>query len=375
MRITKEYVRRTVEAEITARYSEPGFGLADETWQGLVEQGYVKEFIDAQSVPDVQAGLLESMVESVEKWHKYTNKSLTAQIPKQAAKMFPQRNGPDERRPRNLPLRQEAISAILAHDARLREDVQWYRKQVLKDRLLQPDEVEAWVKGQAEKDGTPTMWLEFPVPSTYRFELSKDGIGVLPPLTISKRKPLRTGNRRRKMLRYLGLPSRIQRSKIVSSGGALDELRIISRDLSRKFPWDEAQGTLFVLTDWIPWVEAIRAETKLDLFVPVAARIVLTIDPMLSPKQVADAYQKVRQDEMGVERHRNLEAKHLHLAMFSVQRPGAETLKDSMQRWNGFCRKTKHPEWKYKPEQLTNFGRDLTRDPRRLLGLERRKRR
>jgi hypothetical protein len=49
---------------------------------------------------------------------------------------------------------------------------------------------------------------------------------------------------------------------------------------------------------------------------PALSRIALTIDPALSPQEVAEHYRQIRQEIMPA-RHRDLSEKHLQLALFS----------------------------------------------------------
>jgi hypothetical protein len=94
---------------------------------------------------------------------------------------------------------------------------------------------------------------------------------------------------------------------------------------------------------------------------------VLEIDPALSPRDVADAYVRQRRNFLGNGRYRSLDEKHLHLAIFAAGCPEDESLAASLERWNKFCVSQKRRDWKYRAKDLTNFGRDLSVDPKRLL--------
>ena len=351
MRIRNESIRNLLEVEIATRYNLRGFRLPEGTWKGLIEDKYVANFREKSIT-------LEDMLDAVKQWHTRAGLTWSPNGSRQepAPEVLPVH--PDERgrrRSRNIPLRREAISVLLAHSAEQDEAVKTFRKSVLRNRLISLDGVEAWIKKQAVKDGPATIWIEFPLPAGT--ELSIHG-QVDPPVTVKKF----DGKRFLKRLKY-GIPKHDTEMKIsVARGGVLDRLRRISEHLAGSFGWQESQAMLFVLTGTMPVVSHARCSLRLILNLPVATRVRLTVDPILSPTQVANLYRQARQEVFQGERHRNLEEKHLHIAMFAADRPEGETLAASMKRWN-----KQFPKWKYESRQVTNFGRDLGRDPRRLL--------
>ena len=89
------------------------------------------------------------------------------------------------------------------------------------------------------------------------------------------------------------------------------------------------------------------------------SRVELTIDPGLSPKQVAVVYQEARRELVGP-RHREQSEKHIVLAQFAAEQKEGEKLAQSMRLWN-----ETYPEWRYKV--VTNFGRDIQHARLRLL--------
>ena len=145
--------------------------------------------------------------------------------------------------------------------------------------------------------------------------------------------------------------------------GDLERLRTVSESLSRQFAWMEGQATLFVLTNMIPLVSFMRCGYRLNLRLPVASRIQLTIDPIVSPRQVAAEYEHMRGGLVNT-RYRNVSERHLHLAIFVAERPDGEIWAKGMGRWNKQWKKRK-PKWIY--EQVTNFGRDCNRAVERLV--------
>ena len=85
----------------------------------------------------------------------------------------------------------------------------------------------------------------------------------------------------------------------------------------------------------------------------------MTVDPALSPREVADYYRERREEIVG-KRHRDLSEKHMQLALSAATRPEGQTLGQSMEIWN-----QEHPDWSYKA--VTNFGKDCKNALRRLL--------
>ncbi len=100
-----------------------------------------------------------------------------------------------------------------------------------------------------------------------------------------------------------------------------------------------------------------RVQVKTQL--PVLSRITLTIDPALSPREVADHYASVRRRFTG-RRNREITSKHLRLALFAADKTKGSSFKQRMAAWND-----EHPQWSY--SRVTNFARDCAQARRRLL--------
>ena len=217
-----------------------------------------------------------------------------------------------------------AISQLLAEDARQNEEaVQDFRQSMLGGRLLEWADVETWVRRQATDDGT----------------LDRDP--------------------RASFLEY-GVPDDLwMRSQPTAKNGVLGSLRILAARLAKRYGWQEAQATLFVLTDMVPRVSPLHAEMKWTSPFEAMSRITLTVDPALPPREVADAYREVRARFLGP-RYRTLGEKHVALALFAARKPGGITWREGMLSWNKAKKK-----WAYSQE--TNFARDCTQALKRLL--------
>ena len=262
------------------------------------------------------------------------------------------------RKPRNLPLRVAAVSTLIAGEAARDEDVIAFRREVLRGKLLTEQAVESWIKNQDRTDGAPCRWLRLRLPASTGVE---QVIGKLdarlrfkPPLT-EVRLPWEISW---SFIGYVVPGSNWARFIKISATGKLERLRLLSEALATRFSWRPVQATMFVLTGAAPVVTLTRFDYHLRQ--PAAAsRITMTIDPTISPAEVAGRYEKARQGVLGG-RYRNLSDKHLKLAIFMADRPDNETLKHSMSAWN-----RRFPAWKYTQE--TNFGRDAAKVRQRLL--------
>lgn len=141
----------------------------------------------------------------------------------------------------------------------------------------------------------------------------------------------------------------------------LAALRPVVSRLTRAVPWTEPQATIFVLTDEVPLVTSLRVSTKRYNDLANLPRLVLEVDPRVSQRDLAAAYQAARGQLMPEAWPRPLSNKHLALALFGGLQEGREgRLAERMERWN-----TEHPEWSY--TQTSNFARDMALAGRRLL--------
>jgi hypothetical protein len=291
-------------------------------------------------------------------------------LPRQSAGEMLPRTGASPRKDVG-PLRLRALSRILARDADTEEEVVAFRADDLGGELLQPDQVEAWLKERQAQDGEPTRWLTIPVPPPVQVRWTRGGVIIDPPLTIAEWPP--PVECRVRLLAY-GVPEDPWvRHLPTTFGGTLELLRLLSESLSRKFGWWEAQATVFVLTGQIPLLHPIDAGVQHNLNFPAATRIHLTVDPTLAPREVAEAFRRVRVSVLG-DRHRDLSEKHLALAEFASEHPAGlpgermapGASKARMAAWNAEIGE-EHPDWTYEEGQERMFARDCAAALRRLL--------
>jgi hypothetical protein len=145
-------------------------------------------------------------------------------------------------------------------------------------------------------------------------------------------------------------------------GNLLDRLRLLSERLAEKYKWTDGQATAFVLADRIPLIGSLDITLKRNSN-PLFSRIVLEVDPTLSPREIAEAYRRKRLEIMP-KRYRNLSEKHIQLALFNAEQSKGRTWGVKMAEWN----KTQPPEWAYK--DVGNFSHDSLEARRHLLRIE-----
>lgn len=215
--------------------------------------------------------------------------------------------------------RHQALAILWAKEAESQTDVAAFRKEVLRGKLLRWEDVESWIQRRAKADG-----------------------------------PDKSGALERQVLAYAVPSDAWERCIPTTSDGVLEWLRRISERLSGRYRWQEAQSTVFVLTGQTPLVSP--AEAKID-----REAIVLTVDPSLTPRQVADYYRRFKKGLLGGRRIKALSHKHLQLATFAADRPDQETWAKKMEAWNRSVPKG----WRY--ENDARFKRDCLQAQRRLL--------
>lgn len=348
--ITQDDIRRELEGEL-------GRGLPDPAWDFLVERGWVNDVCWGGMTIHELAG-------HVRAHERAFGRPTTARTT--VPRMLP--SAKRAKVAKTAPGRQEVVSRLLAAEAAKDEKVRSFREEVLGGSLMKPQDVHGWIERQAEEDEPPSRWLTVALPTGYEVRLSPTFTSATtePPLTISEKTPAILVEKR--YLSYLRYGLKYGWEELAddprgwmptAEGGVLDRLRQLSEGLARLYGWDEASAANFVLTGEIPVVRSIEIRGSRASGYPTLARISLTVDPALSPREVADHYRRMR-GRILKGRHRELDDKHLHLATFAAERPAGETLREKMAAWN-----KEHAGWKYKTE--TNFGRDCTQAVRRLL--------
>ena len=302
--------------------------MTDEMWAELTKEGFPRDIDNFRKD-------ISQAVEFVKRRYRQAGVELPNSDDDKTEFLINRRH--DRRNANRRGLRQEAVSLLLAEIAREDPALQQFRKRHLRGEVIPWDKAAEWIEAQAAKDGKPTPWRPA---NAQNFEFPGFYFNVI---------------------RYAFPGSNWARAKNISYGGVLDELRRVAESLSRGLGWREAQAVMFTLTGEVPLVQPIRINEQVVFPVQAASRIVMTIDPTLPPREVAEVYKQHRQRFLGEgRRQREIEAKHLTLAAFSTTRPKDETLAQRMRAWN-----RKYPKWKY--TERTNFGRDVATVRSRLM--------
>ena len=250
-------------------------------------------------------------------------------------------------------LRLETLSRLVAWEVVRDKQVATFREEILKGRLLEPDAVEQWIKQQAEADGPATLMLhEVPVPPTSRVTWTGHSYVIEPPLSASPASHLSN------VYLYYGLPGdSALRMWTITIGGVLDRLRVLCNRLADWYGWESGQATLFVLTGGVPLVLVAEAPLRYRRL-PALTRLVLTVDPVLTPREVAELYRRARAKTLS-KRYRSLSEKHIQLAAFGAKAE-EKSAHERMRAWNA-----EHPQWRY--TESSNFSRDCARARKRML--------
>ena len=326
-----------------------GVSLSDEEWDDLVKEFRVDEILNSRSAHSSKVAETAELVRHRRRTYDIHNRP-KSQEPRMLSKQ-------EANQPTN---RSQVISILVAQEATEDAAVRLFRTEVLSDKLLPLEGVEEWIQLQAQRDGPSTNWLNnVPISTTQANELLRLWQMATPDkLYISLELSIYELAATTHLLPYPGIDGWAC-YKPTTDGGVLERLRLLSDRLAEKYKWLPGQATAFVLTDGIPLISSITITLNTNSR-PLFSRIVLDVDPALSPKEIVMHYRRSRKAIMAA-RHRNLSEKHMQLAIFDSMRPKTETWTVKMDEWN----KTHQAEWKY--EEAPNFAHDCLQARRRLL--------
>ena len=311
----------------------------EEIWTRLVEEDYVREVWEETA----EIGYLE------EKYLEFNR------IP--GLLLQPKRTEIDSGLRQ---IRLQILSDLTARQAAAEESVITFRQQHLSEGLLEREEVVEWITTQASVDGPASRYLKIPIPDGYVPVRCDGRIFTEPGLTISD--TTSATQIEMVLLSYASPDDQWVRRIPVRHGGTLDGLRVVSNSLARRYSWQEAQATNFVLTGISPSLSSSQGGIRMVLNQPISSRITMEIDPTLTPGEVAQRYKNLRAPLVGA-RFRSMSEKHLRLAKFyGGHKPEDTTWTTLMNRWN-------HGEgrdWMY--NRFETFARDCKQAWERLMG-------
>lgn len=312
-------VRKALERALGRR-------LAESDWDYLVDKRHVSELID-----DLQE--LDELVATVRELTRFG-----ATEPDLSGLSSAWNVAGDVFEPR---AHERATAAALAKVARADEDLRDFRKKEIGDRVLGPEESVSWITAHLADEARP---------------------GTIGPITLDYQTPRRAymDVAQGAELEYLSADRSRTRVVRVRRGGRLDRLRKLSRILAARYGWVRAEAVRFVLTDEPPSAPLVRTGLWPAFDGPTAAsRIVLSINVVATPREVAKAYGRARRQLLS-RTPRKLSDKHLALAEFSAREGVGASWRERMEEWNA-----ERPDWAY--DRPANFSRDCVAAERRIL--------
>jgi hypothetical protein len=258
--------------------------------------------------------------------------------------------------------RNEAVSSALAEIARQSDDVRYFRRDILNDKPLRFEEVENWIQEQQKKEiYSNAVIVRIKKGSKLR---RGDGWQLDPPLSSIGPEQIE-GLAPVDGLAYARKDSKVAEYVPIGRDGPLRTTWRLSSSLATTFRWQEAQATMFLLTDVTPLLTesvqidrapmtsvayggADRSDTRSLRSLSCLTRVTLTIDPMMTPREVSLEYRQLRARILG-RKPRVQSEKHLQLAVFAVKHLKLD--KVAMAQWN-----LRFPPWKH--QRLSLFARD-----------------
>jgi hypothetical protein len=311
--------------------------LSDREWQLIDNQGLLSRVREGKMDP---AGVAAHVTQ----WRIATGAHQTTSAPSTPP-------APKFRADPARKAREDLLSYFLSIIAARLSPVETFRREVLSNGMLKVADVEAWIEKHARAEGY-TLTLEIPVRPDEQGSKQTDRS-----VTLSAEWPAKL-----QWLKYI-LPDQKSQSVRTAAGGVLDRLRLASEHVTAQTGVPEAYATLFILCDSpLPFFSCDQRLVIASTDTCSALnRIELSIDPTLSPRQVAEVYRWLRAQVFGKRRYRAMSEKHIRLALFTLSRGSDEPLKNAMAAWNR--ENKKRPRWCYRHE--SNFGRDRVRANRR----------
>jgi hypothetical protein len=303
--------------------------MDDADWDLLVDDGYPDELRSSDEPAEVAANAAQHLMrvwrhheESTAPHERRESRTVSEPDPRAAGQVV-------------LP-RKVALARVIADQAAQDEEVRSFRHDILADQLLAggiyrgavyPDEwiERQWQQEMATLDATGTQGDPLPLLIFARWPPDGRGVGRLR----------------------------------VVPGGVLDRLRQVAERLATMYRWEPAIAAIFVLAPILPVVKTLTVQVDARQDIPALTRVIMTIDPASTPTEVADAYRQARR-QVVAKFPREMDERHLWLAVFASGRSPGESYGDQMAVWND-----RYPQWAYGDVQ--KFGRDHRRALQRLL--------
>ncbi len=263
---------RNIRAEIEAT---AGRRLPDQTWKFLLEKGYVSEIEEGTS--SVAKALSEL-------------KELTA-----AVVPFSQ---PEQREHRDQPTgaagsaRIDALTAIYAAWAAYQPDVRSFRSRALVDH--DAPEFLAWVRGQGEYPD-PRLLHEDEVDRWVMARFHADATDGDGDRHIRELVAQALPNHARPVAHLWYISDNQERVLTVDATGSLGDLVKLANRLAEQYRWRASEAATFVLTGRAAEVYVYVGSAQIRRGEMAATtRVTMTVDPFLTPDEVAGIYSRLR---------------------------------------------------------------------------------
>jgi hypothetical protein len=255
----------------------------------------------------------------------------------------------------------EVLSALAAKDAEQNPKLLRFRSEVLDNQLVDVSDVANWLHRQAALDGAPTTWIEAPVaPGDEIHQVEKTSTWALVPASRVVWGIVKIGPHDLSCLDGEGLRVTV----LTARDGKLEWLKDLAAHLSAYYGWGPEDAARFILCGVPPQITLLTIAREFNGRSEFGrAGFHIKIDALVSPKKLAEAYRREREQAIPKRRIRPLSQKHLMLVHFANQQPPKLKIREQLKVWN-----EQFPQWSYRQE--SNFYRDRTKARKRLLGSE-----
>ena len=257
--------------------------------------------------------------------------------------------------------RSEALAQIAASAAAHDNRVATFRRRFLDDHLLPVEEIPSWIEERVRREGQAAAeYVLVPLPSEsvdlldnastahegYMRWLAHEAARVAADPRSEAPGNTRLGPR---MLEY-ALPGERSQQIQIRGDGVLAELKRLASDelggVGHRIPWREADVVAFILSGWIPSLPKARFKVLTLGYFTGQSRLTIDVDPRLSPKDVAQVYNRLRK-RRAKGRDRPMDEKHLALAVFAEKtRRNRVPWSQLRQRWND-----ENPQWTFSVDE------------------------
>jgi len=227
-----------------------------------------------------------------------------------------------------------ARTTVLVERAGELNEVREFRERWLAGGLVQPEQLEEWIRDRRPE--RPAVWGTV--------LLGDDG------QPVPGSRPRSTGMY---CVSYFIPLDEWEHSAPVGADGALRELKTLSEDLGRWTGWRPSAAATFLVTGIRPILSLARVtQSRNDGPLGAYVRVILDVDPSMSPSKVAGLFRDARSD-LKVKRHRRSKRPLSQLLEFVESRTDLPW-PDRLAAWNA-----EFPSLKY--DHATNMQRDYLR--------------